>query len=237
MIGLFIIHPRAPYQPRVDRDFGLILQEWAILPNNTVPNTLAMEFNWLTINGKAGPGHDPDDREAGRAGADPDGQPRDGPPSDSPARRPVRTSPAPRPAASRDAPRCPRTRVLVGVAQARDVEFEAKHPGRLDAALPSAAPHDEPDGVDGRAADAVARERRRASDMEAGFGIANGWALADTRGPALGRTVGVGAEPERAVSNRSMEQASSAPGQHAGHQMPAGPNRRRCRAIRRTCTW
>ena len=54
MVGLFIIHPTEPYAPRVDRDFGLIFQEWAILPNNTIPNTLSMEFNWLTINGKAG---------------------------------------------------------------------------------------------------------------------------------------------------------------------------------------
>ena len=55
MIGLFIVHPRVPYTPRADRDFGLVIQEWAILPNNTVPNTLAMEFNWLTFNGKSGP--------------------------------------------------------------------------------------------------------------------------------------------------------------------------------------
>ena len=55
MIGMFILHPKKSYEPQVQRDFGLILQEWALLPNNTVPNTLAMEFNWLTINGKAGP--------------------------------------------------------------------------------------------------------------------------------------------------------------------------------------
>lgn len=59
MIGLFVIHPKKPYQPAVHKDFGLILQEWAVLPNNTVPNTMAMEFNWLTINGKAGPATTP----------------------------------------------------------------------------------------------------------------------------------------------------------------------------------
>ena len=59
LIGLFIIHPREAYAPRVDRDFGIVLQEWALLPNNTIPNTLAMEFNWLTINGKAGPATTP----------------------------------------------------------------------------------------------------------------------------------------------------------------------------------
>ncbi len=43
MIGLFIIHPRRAHGPRVDRDYGIVLQEWAILPNNSIPNTLAME--------------------------------------------------------------------------------------------------------------------------------------------------------------------------------------------------
>ena len=59
MIGLFIIHPKQAHSPRVDKDFGLILQEWALLPNNPIPNSLAMEFNWLTINGKAGPATTP----------------------------------------------------------------------------------------------------------------------------------------------------------------------------------
>ncbi len=59
MIGFFIIHPRAAHAPVVDCDFGLILQGWWLLPNNTVPNTLAMEFNWLTFNGKAGPATTP----------------------------------------------------------------------------------------------------------------------------------------------------------------------------------
>jgi len=49
------LHPKEAYQPKVHRDFGLILQEWSLLPNNTVPNTMAMEFNWLTINGRSGP--------------------------------------------------------------------------------------------------------------------------------------------------------------------------------------
>src|SRR5689334_19322649 len=58
-IGLFIIHPQTPHTPHCDKDFGLILQEFALLPNNPVPNTLKMEFNWLTINGKAGPATTP----------------------------------------------------------------------------------------------------------------------------------------------------------------------------------
>ena len=59
MVGFFIVHPRRATTPRVDRDFGLIWQGWALLPNNTIPNTLAMEFNWLTMNGKAGPAATP----------------------------------------------------------------------------------------------------------------------------------------------------------------------------------
>ena len=55
LLGLFVVHPKVPYAPKVDRDFGILLQEWAILPNNTVPNTMAMEFNWLTFNGRSGP--------------------------------------------------------------------------------------------------------------------------------------------------------------------------------------
>ena len=55
LIGLFIAHPANSYRPHADHDFGLILQEWAILPNNTVPNTAAMEFNWLTFNGVSAP--------------------------------------------------------------------------------------------------------------------------------------------------------------------------------------
>src|SRR6202162_6129094 len=54
-IGLFIAHPERDYKPRVDHDYGLILQEWAVLPSNTVPNTAAMEFNWLTFNGVSAP--------------------------------------------------------------------------------------------------------------------------------------------------------------------------------------
>ncbi len=55
MAGLFIIHPKAPYQPVVDHDFGLLIQEWAILPQNTIPNTMSMEFNFFTINGRSAP--------------------------------------------------------------------------------------------------------------------------------------------------------------------------------------
>ena len=59
MIGAFIMHPKQAYRPPVDKDFAIILQEFAVLPNNTVPNSMNMEFNWLTFNGKAGPATTP----------------------------------------------------------------------------------------------------------------------------------------------------------------------------------
>lgn len=59
MIGMVVVHPKTPYEPAVDRDFGIVLQEWMLLPNNKVPNSLAMEFNWLTFNGKSGPATTP----------------------------------------------------------------------------------------------------------------------------------------------------------------------------------
>lgn len=59
MLGGFIINPRAPYTPRVDKDFLIALQEYAVFPNSTIPDSLKMEFNWLTFNGKAGPAATP----------------------------------------------------------------------------------------------------------------------------------------------------------------------------------
>jgi manganese oxidase len=55
MVGLFIIHPKVAHEPRVDRDFALISQEWAVLPGATIPNTMSMEFNLFTFNGRCGP--------------------------------------------------------------------------------------------------------------------------------------------------------------------------------------
>ena len=55
MTGLFVIHPREAYTPTVDHDFGLIMQEFAILPQSTIPNSVSEEFNFFTINGRSGP--------------------------------------------------------------------------------------------------------------------------------------------------------------------------------------
>lgn len=55
MVGLFIVYPAKTHEPAVDRDFCLIAQEFQIRPNTSVPDTLAMEWNYLTFNGRCGP--------------------------------------------------------------------------------------------------------------------------------------------------------------------------------------
>src|SRR5262249_26729469 len=55
MAGLFIVHPRSAYEPAVDHDFALMIQEWAIMPQSTIPNVTSMEFNWFTLNGRSAP--------------------------------------------------------------------------------------------------------------------------------------------------------------------------------------
>ncbi len=56
MMGMFVIHPGAPETPRIDRDFAIMLSEWAIKPGARKPDTTVMtDFNVLTMNGKAFP--------------------------------------------------------------------------------------------------------------------------------------------------------------------------------------
>ena len=61
LIGMFIIHPRHPApEYRVDRDFAIMLSEWAIKAGTARPNTLEMsDFNILTMNGKVFPSTGP----------------------------------------------------------------------------------------------------------------------------------------------------------------------------------
>jgi manganese oxidase len=59
MTGLFVVHPRHPLGPRVDRDFALMLHEWRVPVGTSRPDPNEMvEFNLLTINGKVFPGTD-----------------------------------------------------------------------------------------------------------------------------------------------------------------------------------
>ena len=59
MLGAFIMHPKVPYRPHCDKDFAISLQEYAVLPNSTTPDTMSMNWNWLVLNGKAGPAATP----------------------------------------------------------------------------------------------------------------------------------------------------------------------------------
>ena len=60
MTGLFVIHPRRPVGPKIDRDFALLLHEWRVDPGARRPDpNEMMEFNILTMNAKAFPGTEP----------------------------------------------------------------------------------------------------------------------------------------------------------------------------------
>jgi manganese oxidase len=128
MVGLFVLHPQQAHAPAVDHDFGVVLQEWAVLPNNTIPNTANMEWNWLTLNGVASPMTTPlIVRLGGRVrirfvniGMD---------------HHPIHLHGHTFVVTGTEAGRQPETMwgpmntVLVGVAQARDIEFVANNPG------------------------------------------------------------------------------------------------------------
>lgn len=60
LTGLFVIHPRRPARPRVDRDFAILLHEWRIDVGTSRPNPNEMtDFNVLTMNGKVFPATEP----------------------------------------------------------------------------------------------------------------------------------------------------------------------------------
>jgi manganese oxidase len=128
LIGMFIAHPEKPYTPRADHDFGIVLQEWAVLPGNSVPNTASMEFNWLTFNGLSAPATTPLIVRLGsrvrlrlvNLGMD---------------HHPIHLHGHQFVITGTEGGRAPESTwyptntVLVGVAQAKVVEFEAKYPG------------------------------------------------------------------------------------------------------------
>ncbi len=60
MLGMFIVHPRNPKIPLPDRDYVYMLSEWKIVPGTRRPDPNEMvEFNVLTMNGRAYPGTAP----------------------------------------------------------------------------------------------------------------------------------------------------------------------------------
>jgi FtsP/CotA-like multicopper oxidase with cupredoxin domain len=60
LMGMFIVHPKEPVGPPVDRDYVYMLSEWALKPGLLRPDPYEMtDFNVLTMNGKAFPGTSP----------------------------------------------------------------------------------------------------------------------------------------------------------------------------------
>ena len=60
LMGLFVIHPRQPVGPRVDRDYAILLSEWKLVPGTRRPDPNEMtDFNILTMNARAFPGTQP----------------------------------------------------------------------------------------------------------------------------------------------------------------------------------
>jgi FtsP/CotA-like multicopper oxidase with cupredoxin domain len=127
-IGLFIAHPEKPYKPHVDHDYAIVLQEWAVLPSNSVPNSAGMEFNWLTFNGVSAPAITPMIARLGsRVRLRIVNLGMDHHPIHLHGNQFVQTG-----TEGGRAPESswyPMNTVLVGVAQARVVEFDAKYPG------------------------------------------------------------------------------------------------------------
>ena len=200
MIGFFIIHPKKPHAPRVDKDFGIIMQEWALLPNNTVPNTLSMEFNWLTFNGKSGPDSTPLIVRQGERvrirlvnlGMD---------------HHPIHLHGQQFYVTGTEGGRIPEAgwypgnTVLVGVAQARDIEFEAKYAG--DWMLHCHLPHHMMNQMVSMVGPMThgTGGMQTGKGMEEGMGmLKKGHALSEEAGPGMGRGMAMTAS-ERETSN------------------------------------
>lgn len=60
LMGMIVVHPRAPKVPPPDRDYALMMSEWSIKPGTRRPDPNEMtDFNVLTFNARAYPGTEP----------------------------------------------------------------------------------------------------------------------------------------------------------------------------------
>ena len=221
MLGMFVIHPRTAYAPPVDKDFAIVLQEYAVLPNNSTPNSLSMEFNWLTFNGKAAPATTPMLVKLGERvrirlvniGMD---------------HHPIHLHGMQFEITGTEGGRIPQqlwypqNTVLVGVAQARVIEFNAKFPG--DWMLHCHLPHHMMNAMVSMVGPMAhgGHGVRTGASMEAGMGVMRGNALSTENGPAFGRGMGMAAE-ERSVSPLVGQKPIAAGAQdHGGHGAASG---------------
>ena len=203
MLGAFIMHPQRPYRPSVDHDFVILLQEYAVLPSNAVPNSMNMEFNWLLLNGKAGPDVTPlivrlGDRVRIRLinlGMD-----------HHPIHLHGHTFEITGTEGGRipESARYPGNTVLVGVAQSRDIEFVADNPGNW--MLHCHLPHHMMNQMSSNVGPMI-RPRTGVPpgvSMENGMGMLTGGPgvpMGEDYGPSLGRGMGVGSTNDRPRSN------------------------------------
>ena len=221
MLGGFIMHPKRPYRPAVDKDFLIILQEYAVLPNNVVPNAMNMEFNWLVFNGKAGPATTPlivrlGDRVRVRLvniGMD---------------HHPIHLHGHTFQVTGTEGGRIPESAwipgntVLVGVAQSRDFEFVANNPG--DWMLHCHLPHHMMNQMSSNVGpmSRVTRGIPAGVSMENGMGMLTGEPGVPTGedyGPSLGRGMGFGSTRDFPKSNGAISQQNAE--QH-GQEMSMG---------------
>jgi hypothetical protein len=221
MAGLFIIHPKEAHQPAVDHDFALMVQEWAIMPQNTIPNVTSMEFNWFTLNGRSAPYVTPMLVKLG-----------------SRVRlRFVNMSPIDHHpmhlhghtwwVTGTEGGRIPETAwipgntVLVGVAQAREVEFIANNPG--DWVLHCHMFHHMMNHMTVMVGPMALQMggMPAGGSGPAGMGMINGGpALSRENGPSLGRGTGELTGGERAVRTGAMKADDGGHTGHEGHHMP-----------------
>ena len=211
MLGGFIMHPKTPFQPHCDKDFLIHLQEYAVLPNSTIPNTMSMEYNWLLLNGKAGPANTPlivrlGDRVRIRfvnLGMD---------------HHPMHMHGHTFHITSTEGGRIPEAAwwpgntVLVGVAQSRGIEFVANNPG--DWMIHCHLPHH----MMNQMSSSVGKMTRSTSGMPAGLSMESGMGmltgssntpLGDDYGASLGRGMGFGATADTATTNGPLSQAKA----------------------------
>jgi len=210
MLGVFIMHPKEPYAPHCDKDFAINIQEYAVLPNNTVPNTMNMEFNWLVLNGKAGPSNTPlivrlGDRVRIRfvnLGMD-----------HHPMHLHGHTFHITGTEGGRIAETAwwPGNTVLVGVAQARNIEFVANNPG--DWMLHCHLPHHMMNQMSSNVGQMTRLGRGgmpAGGDMNNGMGMLQGTPgvpMGEDYGPTLGRGLGgVGTGMDMATTNGPLSE-------------------------------
>jgi hypothetical protein len=209
MLGGFIVHPAVPYSPRVDKDYLIALQEYAVLPNSTIPNSMNMEFNWLTFNGKAGPAATPLIVKAGERvrirlinlGMD---------------HHPIHLHGFTFWETGHEGARQPEAiwprgnTVLVGVAQARDIEFIADRVG--DWMFHCHLPHHMMNQMSSNAGPMtrLGPGMQAGRSMEAAMGmLRNGNALSENQAPSLGRGLGIGSTSETPVTNGPLSQTDA----------------------------